>query len=252
MQFDVSEGSSLFEWKNGEAHFRGLSVERRSVDVGGRSLKVAVLRDAADLLDQPDFARRFIEEDRAPYGMELWPAAIMLADYVLRRDPGEGGRAVELGCGVGLVSMAATLAGWHVTATDNDPIALRFSEYNAALNNIGIAAHEPLDWREPPVGRRFDRVFATDVLYQLDDHAPLLRCVGATLAENGVAMVVDPNRSVANRFEAMAVSHGFRVEVLSASAPGPSSKQVEGRIFRMTRRVGMQDEESDSPSSQAV
>ena len=144
-----------------------------------------------------------------------------------------GPSEIEIGCGLALVSMAAARAGWRVIATDNEPTSLRFARHNAAQNNVPIAGFESLDWRHPPAGRRFDRVYAADVLYQLVDHEPVLHCLRALLAPDGLALVADPNRSVADRFAAMAESHGFVVEVISAAAPGPAGKRVEGRIFRM-------------------
>ena len=60
---------------------------------------VAGVIDAADLLDEPDYAKRFLDDDCAPYGLELWPAAVMLAEYILQNDSNHVGRAIEIGCG---------------------------------------------------------------------------------------------------------------------------------------------------------
>ena len=231
----MARRSTLFDWRDGVACFRGLRAEHRVVSVGGNTFQLAALEDAADLLDEPDFAKWFLEEDRAPYGLELWPAAIMLAEHILLNGRNAGRQAIELGCGVALVSIAAARAGWRVIATDHEPISLRFAEYNAALNNPGIEAYELLDWHHPPKGRRFERVLAADVLYQLVDHHPLLRCLDALLSPTGEALVADPNRGVADRFPAMAKSHGFEITVRAAAAPGPTGKPVEGRIFRLRR-----------------
>ena len=223
----------LFEWKEGMPFFRGLPVERRMVTVAGQTFDIACLDDAADLLDEPDYAKRFLEDDCAPYGLELWPAAIMLAEYILQHESHDGGRAIEIGCGLALVSMAAARVGWRVLATDNEPTSLRFARYNAGLNGAAIEAFESLDWRHPPSDRCFDRVFAADVLYQLVDHEPVLHCLRTLLATDGIALVADPNRGVADRFASLAESRGVAVEVIPTGAPGPAGKRVEGRIFRM-------------------
>ena len=231
----MTRRSSLFDWRDGVAYFRGLRAEHRVVPVAGNQFRLAALKDAADLLDEADFAQSFLKEDRAPYGLELWPAAIMLAEYVLLNGQDAGWQAIELGCGVALVSIAAARAGWCVTATDHEPTALRFAEYNAALNEAGIEAYELLDWHHPPAGRRFERVLAADVLYQLVDHRPILGCLDKLLAHDGEALVADPNRGVADRFPALAESAGFEVTVRAALALGPSGKPVAGRIFRLRR-----------------
>jgi len=219
---------SLFEWKNAVAYFHGLRVEERTVHIGGRALRIASLKDAAALLDEPDFARRFLEEDCAPYGLELWPAAIMLAAHIMRDEPGDRRLALDLGCGLGLVAMAAAVHGWRVVAADHEPTSLRFAEFNARANDVAIESFEPLDWRRPQAGRRFDRIFAADVLYQRTDHVPILRCLEALLGDGGVALLADPRRGVADGFDLLAVQNGFQVRVLPADTAehhrSPTSK----------------------------
>jgi SAM-dependent methyltransferase len=205
------------------------------VSVAGTTFEIAGVKDAADLLDQPDFAERFLEEDIAPYGLELWPSARMLAERILRDEPGDGRTAIELGCGLGLASIAAAIRGWRVVATDNELTSLRFAELNAAKNDAKVDGFELLDWRHPLQRRRFDRVFAADVLYQLVDHSPLLRCIEQLLAPEGVAILADPNRGVADRLPALAQEHGFAVDVQPTSAVGCGEKTVPGRVFTLRR-----------------
>lgn len=125
----TQDGSGpLLEWRGKVAHFRGRVVEHRRVEVAGMALQIAAMKDAAELLDEPDFGKRFMENDIAPYGVELWPAAVMLAEYVAATDGGAGNRAatgptrsaIEPGCGLGLVSIVmagtwslATIALWN-------------------------------------------------------------------------------------------------------------------------------------------
>ncbi|MCH7926172.1 MAG: methyltransferase domain-containing protein, partial [Planctomycetes bacterium] len=146
--------------------------------------------------------------------------------------------AVELGCGLGLVSIALAAFGWKVTATDNEPTALDFARHNAQLNAVDSIKFETLDWHDPPKDRHFDRVLAADVLYQLVDHAPLIACIRELLSPSGVAMIADPNRGVADRFESTARSSGFDVEVFDAEAARPDAKQTKGRIYHLYYEQG--------------
>ena len=225
--------SPPFERVDGVERYRGVPVERRTVTVAGLEYQVACLRDAADLLDEPDYAERFLEEDRAPYGMELWPASLMLAEYILQHEPGDGRPAIELGCGLGLVAIVAARHGWRACATDCDPTALRFAEYNAACNGADVSSFEILDWHKPGESPRYDRVFAADVLYQRKDHEAVLRCIARLLRADGVALLSDPNRGVADGFEAMAAGRGFTVEVEATTAMGIRDTPVGGRLFRL-------------------
>lgn len=235
---EVTTEVPLFEWVEGEPRFRELPVKRDVVRVASREFRIARMHDPAALLDHPDFAHRFLEDNQAPYGLELWPSSLMLAEIVLTGEAGDGRRAVDLGCGLGLVSMAAQQAGWHITATDNEPTSLRFTEYNTEANEIRLDAIEPLDWREPPSDRKYDRVFGADLLYELVNHAPLLSCIERLLAPGGVALIVDPNRGVADPFASTARDYGFEVEVNATSKQSVDDCEASGRLFRMRRRNG--------------
>jgi 2-polyprenyl-3-methyl-5-hydroxy-6-metoxy-1,4-benzoquinol methylase len=224
-----------FDWTTGGPLFHGLPVLHREINVAGQTYCVAALKDAADLLDLPEFEERFIKQDIAPYGLELWPSAVMLAGYFAEGDPGNGRSALELGCGLGLVSAVATRCGWRVTATDNDEDALRFARYTASINDVLLNECSILDWNHPPADKRFARIFAADVLYQLIDHTPFLKCIDALLESDGEALIADPNRGVADRFQQVAEDAGFIVEVIATHATMDDGSKVTGRIFVLRR-----------------
>jgi predicted nicotinamide N-methyase len=115
-------------------------------------------------------------------------------------------------------------------------MALQFALHNARLNRVTLEAVASIDWRRPDVGTAYDRVYAADVLYQLVDHAPLLTCIDALLAPGGTAVVVDPNRGVADRFAEMAQKAGFAVAVHPSAAPDHQERLVAGRIHVLRRR----------------
>ncbi len=220
---------------NGAWHYRGLKLETRRVEIAGSVYNIAALKDAADLLDEPDFAKEFIEHDRAPYGMELWPAAIMLAQFILTHDPGEGREALELGAGLGLVGLAATHAGWHVRVSDHESTSLQFAAYNARLNDVPISDYTLLDWHTPPPQPQYPRIFAADVLYQLVDHAPILKCLHALLENGGTAIISDPCRGVADGFEMLAQQSDFSIKTQKSQALNQQGETVCGRIFILTK-----------------
>lgn len=228
---DAKSCHQLLEWRDGVAYFHGVRVDHRVARVAGRELKLAVLKDAAELLDLPHFEKLFIETDRLPYGLELWPASQILSELIFNGEPGGGRNAIEIGCGLGLVSIAATLAGWHVRATDIDPLALDFARMNAELNRVTVAEWGELDWRNPPTDRRYERVFGADILYELVHHAPILSCVKQLLAPGGVAMISDPHRGVADRVADMAKEAGFDVHLVYGEAPNHLGQTIRGRVF---------------------
>lgn len=196
---------------------------------------MTALKDAAALLDDAEFVRECEKTDRLPYGFELWPAALMLAEHLYRSEPGLGRRAIELGCGVGLVSIAAARTGWRVLATDCDPVPLQFAEFNAAVNGVELEAFQLHDWHHPPTGPRFSLVLAADVLYQRCDHVPVLKCIDQLLEHEGVAIIADPNRGVADDFASRAEANGFCVEVIPTAASLDDQVPVAGRLFVLRR-----------------
>jgi predicted nicotinamide N-methyase len=168
-----------------------------SVGVHGRELRVLRPRDAEALLDETAFEH----EEFLPYWAELWPSALALARAVGARSLG-GRRVVELGCGLGLPSIAAALQGARVLATDWSPDAVVTAAGNAERNGARI---ETLvcSWADPgPIVERgpWDLVLASDVLYEARDVAPLLAVLPPLLGEHGEAWIADPGRAPAERF----------------------------------------------------
>ena len=127
-------------------------------------------RNSDDLISEEDFVR----DDRLPYWADLWPSSRILADYLLQTgrapDHSPGRRPpslLELGCGLGLVTMAAMRAGYDVLATDYYEDALRFTRANAARALGREPRTRHVDWRDFPTDLPgFDRVVAADVLYE--------------------------------------------------------------------------------------
>src|SRR5204863_1521263 len=107
-------------------------VEER-VKVGGRALSLLRPRVADALLDEEAFEH----EEFLPYWAELWPSAVALAQEVARLDV-DGLGVLELGCGLGLPSVVAALAGAHVLATDWSPDAVEIAARNAERNGAAL------------------------------------------------------------------------------------------------------------------
>jgi predicted nicotinamide N-methyase len=178
------------------------SLQRRfatvndDVRVGAREVNILRPRSAEDLISESDFEH----DERLPYWAELWPSSTILANFIAA-DTRRRSRAIELGAGVGLVSIAAAIAGHTVTATDYYEDALAFARANS-FRNLGYEIETALvDWRTvQPELPRFDIVLASDVLYE-SRYAPLVAAVvDRFLAARGVAYIADPGRVAANAF----------------------------------------------------
>jgi len=231
----MTDSHELLVTRDDGLFFHGVRVERRRIELAGDAYEVFALKDAADLLDVAEFGRRFLDDGIAPYGFELWPGAVMLAEWIVTGQAGPPSDALEIGCGLAFLSIVATRHGWRMTATDNDEHALQFAAINAQLNKVELERLEPLDWNFPPADRKFPFVVGSDVLYDADNFKPILRCVDALLASGGATLFADPFRCVADRFPGMAKEAGFDVETLAAQAKMDGGRLIDGRIFRLRR-----------------
>lgn len=178
--------------------------------------------DPDDLISEADFAK----DDRLPYWADLWPAAIVLAGFLEQRamsdgtsagGPGGGPtpRALELGCGLGLVTIAAMRSGYDVLATDY----YADSTLLTARNALRVVEREPalrmVDWRALPddLGT-FDVVLAADVLYE-KVYAPLVaEAIKRTLAPDGFALVSDQGRVALGLFLEEAIRRGLTARIV--------------------------------------
>lgn len=203
-------------------------------------------RDSDDLINEADFAH----DDRLPYWADLWPAAIVLAEFLERRAMLErpaddvtsdatgvataaaARRAIELGCGLGLVSVSAMRAGYDLLATDY----YADSTLLTARNCVRVLGREPalrlVDWRDFPddLGS-FDVVLAADVLYE-KAYAPLVAdAIKRTLAPDGYALVSDQGRVALRLFLEEAAARQLTARVVHfdphpTTPPPPEGSEV--------------------------
>ena len=167
------------------------------VPIRGRDFIVCRPRDADALLSEEDFE----QDEFLPYWAELWSSGRALADVVFGRAL-RGASVLELGCGLGLPSIAAAAAGGRVTGSDWSAAALDLLRANAERNEVEVGVME-LDWFSPPASVEFfDLVLAADVLYEERNGAALLDLLPSLTREVWLA---DPGRVPAGRFFADAV-----------------------------------------------
>lgn len=164
-------------------------------------------RNADDLITEADYVR----DERLPYWADIWPSSIALARAMAGLTP-RPARVLELGCGLGLVTIAALRAGHSVLATDYYSDALLFARRNAAADTGRAPETRMADWRAWPadVGT-FDHVVASDVLYE-QSYAGLLAAIIATaMVPGGTAFVADPGRSARESFIGECVARDLQV-----------------------------------------
>ncbi|KAK9822211.1 hypothetical protein WJX81_006190 [Elliptochloris bilobata] len=136
-------------------------------------------------------------------GLDVWPACLLLADYLAQHCGAVAGRLViELGSGVGLCGLAAAAMGAQCAALsdyDSKHQVLDVLRHNVALNDLAAkTVVEHLDWERPSLsalaGQKYDVALACDVLYASKLVPRLLAAVEHFLAPAGILLLAHQNR----------------------------------------------------------
>ncbi|MGH2744799.1 MAG: class I SAM-dependent methyltransferase, partial [Thermoleophilaceae bacterium] len=138
----------------------------------------------------------------------------------------------ELGCGLGLPSIAAAMAGGRVLATDWSPEAVRAAAENARRNGVELET-AVVSWGSPEaiVERTPWRwVLASDVLYERRNVDLLLELLPRLVDRTGEVLIADPARAPAERFLERAPE---RWHVRSTGSP----RAARTRIHRLRLRA---------------
>lgn len=169
---------------------RRFVIAATDVELPGGTVSLEHPRSADELISEADFAL----DERLPYWADVWPSSTALARIAATLD-GRGKHALELGCGLGLVTIGAVRAGFDVTATDYYEDALFFARRNVLRATGTEPASRLVDWRAfPPDLGTFDLVLASDVLYERAYADLVAAAIARSLAPLGVALVADPGR----------------------------------------------------------
>lgn len=121
--------------------------------------------------------------------------------------PLAGKRALDMGCGAGLLAEPLARLGAAVTGVDASAEVIEAARNHAAAGGLAI------DYRvggiEAVAGERFDLVVSFEVIEHVPDPAGFVRALGDALAPDGLMLLSTPNRTALSRLAMIGVAEGM-------------------------------------------
>ncbi len=218
----------------------------REYTLGDRVLKLTVPDRPDALLDDREVLDANERDDYMPYWAYLWPAAIPMSQAVMQANWPTGTRILELGCGVGLVGLAALARGHHVTLTDYDAKSVAVARHNALLNDFQQFAAAELDWRSPP-STTYPVILGCDLLYEQRNFEPILDLLETMLEPGGTCWLADGGRSVAHQFWYLARERGYAVTMRDHEGNEINQPGLRYQLFELRRSPIRRPQSAPSP-----
>jgi predicted nicotinamide N-methyase len=210
---------------------RRFELATTRLSIGRREYDLLRPRNIDELISEEDFA----VDERIPYWADCWPSARVLAERMADYARGRR-RLLELGCGIGLVSLAAAAAGLDVLATDYYADALEFTEANAQRNGLSGIDTRLVDWRNLPDDlETFDLVAASDVLYEAHQAECIASVMAHTLAPDGIGLVSDPGRRTAPSLVEQCAARGLSAACVERVAATDAGAKLTVSMFEIRR-----------------
>lgn len=213
----------------------GFPTQVEAYDLEGFTLGLVTVRNLEQHVDR----ERLLHDETCvpPYWAMVWGGARALAAHVANRLRCDGRTVLDVGCGLGLVALAAARAGGQVTAIDRELPAIEFLLASAAVNRTPVEALVG-DVATVDLGRRFDLVLAADLLYERGEFERLASALERLIAPGGTLWVADPQRVDTASFYRALDAARFRIREICVA-----EVREEGALLRV-RLVALERDEA--------
>ena len=231
----------------------GYLTKKETIEINGvKELLIKSLRDRQQYYDPDERALRLgIGPATWPLFGLLWPSAIHLAGQLAKRPVCSNEKVLEIGCGLGLVSLVGHRRGVRITASDCHPLAEKFLKENIRLNELcsslkyrhgqwGLA--RPLTEEQagrPILTGQYDLVVGSDLLYEPDMPQALARFIHQHAKPEAEVWIVDQNRGYRPAFNRHMAEHGFELMddelIVDESCARSTRGTYRGRLMKYRR-----------------
>lgn len=173
-----------------------------------------------------------LKDQYQPYWMEHWPAAEVFFAFLSTQTFNGSLRILELGCGLGTISVLLHLASQKVFSLDISPDACIYCRSNIVRNNFNPRVFCG-DMKSLPIKGHFDLIIASDILYEERMERIVLNSLDSLMSKQSKTWIADPCRRGWESFKKKATEYNFSVQLLHSKIAGNGKTRVE--IIELTK-----------------
>lgn len=208
-----------------EAFYQEYETESTEAVVNGKKFKILLPKYLDRLINTVDALHDF------PLWAKIWKASWVLCGYLADMPVAPDKQFLEIGAGVGLVSIVASAFGHQMTMTEYNTDALNFARANAHLNNCPDLPIRKLDWHHPELSGKFDMIVASEVAYNQADFAALIRLFKSNLKRRGQIILASEMRKTGkDLFRLLKTDFDIKVEKKNLRSEEATTRIV---LFKM-------------------
>ena len=212
-----------------DSFHKAYETEITKVVVNGRNFQILLPKSLAGFINTENVFHEF------PLWAKIWQSSWVLADHFATRPVVAKMKFLEIGAGVGLVSIAAATFGHHITMSEQSHDALQFARANAIINECPQLPIVYLDWNHPHSIGRFDGIVASEVTYKKEECLSLVKLLKACLKPDGeVVLAGEMRKSSMEVYKALET--GFNIKV-QKKVLRSGSEEINVYLFRMTLKA---------------
>lgn len=208
-----------------DAFHQEYETETTDVTVNGKKFCILLPKNLDGFVNPVDVFNDF------PLWAKIWKASWVLSGYLADMKPDPRKQILEIGAGVGLVSIVAANFGHRITMTEYNKHALNFARANAHLNNCASLPILKLDWHDPQIVGKFDMIVASEVTYKRKDLIPLIQLFKSYLQPGGEIILASEMRKTGKDFyNFLKKDFDIRIEKKSLRSDAGATRVV---LFKM-------------------
>jgi len=159
------------------------NIETVPLRMAGKVLQVLQIKDFESYLQELVETKPVGAMD-LPYWAKLWEAGFLLSYFLGKQPVIPWHRMLEIGAGMGIVGLYASLCGHNVTITDSEDDALLFAKANVLLNDSKADVRK-LDWNSPKLDEPYEVIFGSELTCDRKTYPLVVEFLKKALVPNG-------------------------------------------------------------------